>query len=139
MKVYHEEFLRTLMHQATNDSDRFKPVPHKMIRPGDVVLLEEKFSKRYMYPLAKVISIETNDLGEVTAARLFKGGTRETVYRHASSLIPLLSLADKYDPPDISDKSSPISENQIGKDRPKRRSGVIARQRLRTLMNEENN
>ena len=43
--------------------------------------------------MGRVSDVETNDLDEVTAARVFKGDTRETVYRHASSLILLLPIA----------------------------------------------
>ena len=115
VSLYHEEFLKTLIHQATNESDRFKPVPHKAIKPGDIVLLDEKFSKRYGFPMPRVVSTEVNDLGEVTAARVFKGNSRETVYRHASSLIPLLSVDSTYDP------SPPVQpQDSRKKERPKR-------------------
>ena len=50
-------------------------------------------------PMAIVQSVEKNSLNEVTAAYLFKGSTRERVYRHVTSLILLL-------PADDSDSSS---------------------------------
>ena len=37
------------------------------------------------------LKVEINNLGEVTDARIFKGSAREIFFRHASSLIHLLS------------------------------------------------
>ena len=91
--LYHSEFLGTLIKQAVDKSDRYKHVVHERLKVGDIVLLVEKNTKRYLYPMGRVSDVETNDLDEVTAARVFKGDTRETVYRHASSLILLLPIA----------------------------------------------
>ena len=91
LDVYHSEFLTTLVSQAVDKKDRYLPVQHKPIKPGDIVLLVDKHLKRYHYPMARVCEVETNSLGEVTAAYLFKGATREKVYRHVTSLILLLS------------------------------------------------
>ena len=41
------------------------------------------------YPMGIVKKMEINTLGEVTAATVLKGKTRELVYRHASSSIQL--------------------------------------------------
>ena len=90
MELYHHEFLGNLIHQAVDKPNRYKPMLHKNLEPGDIVLLAEKLSKRSVFPMARVVSVETNEAGEVTAARVFKGSTRETVYRHVTSLIPLL-------------------------------------------------
>ena len=90
-KIYHEEFLFNLMMQSVDKQGRYQPTTHKEIRKGDVVLLKEDFTKPHNYPLALVIDTVVNDLGEVTAAVLRKGGSRETVKRHSSKLIPLLS------------------------------------------------
>ena len=89
--TYHSEFLTTLVNQAVDKKDRYLPVYHKLIKPGDVVLLVETHQKRYHYPMARVCEVETNSLGEVTSAYVFKGATREKVYRHVTSLILLLS------------------------------------------------
>ena len=40
--------------------------------------------------MGRVLDVETNSIGEVTAAHVMKGNTRERVYRHATSLIFLL-------------------------------------------------
>ena len=90
VEVYHSEFLTNLIYQAIDKKDRYKPVLHKAIKPGDIVLLVDKFLKRYYYPMGKVIDVDENSLGEVTAAHVLKGDTREKVYRHVTSLILLL-------------------------------------------------
>ena len=92
--LYHSEFLTTLINQAIDKKNRYKPVLHKALKPGDIVLLVEKHSKRYNYPMARVHKVEINSLGEVTAAFVFKGATKELVYRHVTSLIRLLSVEE---------------------------------------------
>lgn len=90
-KVYHEEFLCTLISQAVDKKDRYRHVHHEKLQPGDIVLLVEPNTKRSIYPMGRVHSVEVNDYDEVTAAYVFKGKTRERVYRHVNSLILLLS------------------------------------------------
>ena len=92
--IYHSEFLGNLIQQAVDKNDRFKPVPHTKLAVGNLVLLIEKNSKRNVYPMGRVVSVESNDLGEVTAARVLKGDSREVVYRHATSLILLLACGE---------------------------------------------
>jgi len=90
INVYHEEFLANLIYQAVDKKGRYSPVSHKCLKPGDIVLLVEKLLKNYHYPMGRVERVETNSLGEVTAAYVFKGSTRERVYRHVTSLILLI-------------------------------------------------
>ena len=92
IEAYNSEFLATLMHQAVDKKDRYKPVLHRSIKPGDIVLLVDKHVKRYNFPMARVQKVEINSLGEVTAAYLYKGSTKEVVYRHVTSLILLISV-----------------------------------------------
>ena len=75
---------------AVNIKDKYKPVGHKPIQIGDVVLLKENNIKIANYPMGIVRQVFTNHLDEVTGALVLKGNSRETVKRHASSLIPLL-------------------------------------------------
>ena len=91
LEVYHSEFLATLINQAIDKRDRYKPVLHKKLKPGDIVLLVDKFAKRYHYKMARVDRVEENSNSEVTAAYVFKGSTNECVYRHVTSLILLIS------------------------------------------------
>lgn len=83
------------MSQSLDKRDRYRPVKHKLLQVGDIVLLVEPFTKQTNYPMAIVYEVETNSIGEVTAAVVFKGKTREKVYRHATSLIRLLSAGVK--------------------------------------------
>jgi len=108
LDVYHSEFLTNLIEQAIDKNDRYKPVLHKLVRSGDIVLLVEKNTKRYLYPMGRVVSVEYNDLGEATAAYVVKGTTGEKVYRHVSSLILLLS------PPEVvqCDGDAPVIDQQ---------------------------
>ena len=89
--IYNSEFRVNLINQATDKQGRFKLVTHKKVGVGDIVILVEKHTKRYFYPMGRVLSVDTNELGEVTAAKVFKGDSREIVYRHATTLIPLLT------------------------------------------------
>ena len=92
LEIYQEEFLAQLMWQATNMSDRYKPVTHAKLKPGDLVLLKEVNIKPHHFPMGRVKKVVKNKLGEVTDLEIFKGTTRETVKRHASSVIPLLAV-----------------------------------------------
>ena len=91
IELYHSEFMAVLITQAIDKSDRYRPVLHKQLKVGDVVLLVEPHLKRYTYPMARVHKVETNSLGEVTSAYVYKGSTKELVYRHVTSLILLIS------------------------------------------------
>ena len=55
------------------------------------VLIREPLTKLSRLPMALVKDITENSLGDVTSALLFKGDSRETISRHVSFLIPLLS------------------------------------------------
>ena len=71
-ECYHFEFLRNLSIQATNKKHRYAPTKHKKLGVGDIVLLIENNTKRYNYPLARVVEIEENENCEVTAAKVRK-------------------------------------------------------------------
>ena len=78
-EIYQKEFISTLIVQATNHQDRYKPVTHKHLKVGDIVLLVEENTKRTNYPLAIVKSIVRNESEEVTGAILRKGKNNEIV------------------------------------------------------------
>ena len=88
------------MEQAVDKKSRYRPVKHKLLRPGDIVLLVEKNQKRYQYLMGRVQSVEVNSLGEGTSAYVFKGSTKELVYRHVTSLILLLSREESVEEED---------------------------------------
>ena len=123
--------MSNLISQATNDSTRFKPVPHHILKPGDIVLLIEQHAKRCVYPLGKILSVETNTQGEVTAAKILKGSTGETVYRHVTSLIPLVTSKEgEVNEPNLGSTEG-VSIEKETKSRPKRSAAEQAKNRLR--------
>jgi len=130
LEVYHREFLCTLVDQAVDKCDRYKPVLHKMLRVGDIVLLVEKTSKRYMYPMGRVVEVQKNDLGEVTAAYIVKGATRERVYRHASSLILLLSAPDEAGQTMEVNAEQPAPDSADVAMRQPRRAALMAKEKI---------
>ena len=132
--LYHKEFLTNLVQQSVDKAHRYKPVMHTLIKPGDIVLLVDKFLKRYKYPMGRVLSVETNNLGEVTAAKIRKGDTREIVYRHSSSLILLMSPDSEEDSePRLSDDRSVDKKVTVGKRRSERAAATECRRKLRNL------
>ena len=141
--TYHADFLTNLIHQATDQKDRYKPVSHEGLSVGDLVLLIDKNQKRYNYPMGRILNVEVNTLGEVTSARVFKGDTREIVYRHSTSLIPILSV-NEY-PADTGDNSNvdyqfPDSSKNIGPERQKlsRNAAVACRAKIKNLARQDN-
>ena len=94
IKLYHEEFLTTLMSQAVSMKNRYAKVSHHKLSIGDLVLIREPLLKPTNYPMAVVMEVTENELGEVTSVKLKKGETGEFTIRHSSSLIPLLSRCE---------------------------------------------
>ena len=89
--TYHEQFVTQLMKQATDVKNRYKPKIHFPLELNDVVLLKEPMLKPSNYPMGIVTKVIENDMGEVTAVEVRKGTNRETVKRHVTSVIPLLT------------------------------------------------
>jgi hypothetical protein len=129
--LYHSEFLTTLVSQAVDKPDRYRPVLHKDLKPGDVVLLTDKNTKRYHFPMGRVHTVERNSLGEITAARVFKGGTREMVYRHATSLIRLISCDNLL--PDATAVPPSVEPRR----QPTRQAANLCRDRIKLLTKNE--
>ena len=94
VELYNNEFVVHLIHQATNDAQRYTPVSHDNLDIGDLVLIKEDNCKPANYPMGRIQSVLKNDLGELTGAKILKGSTREVVKRHASVLIPLLKMSE---------------------------------------------
>ena len=112
---------------------RYKPKPHVPSAPGDIVLLKEPRQKPSSYAMGIVRAVTINDLGETTGATVFKGSSRETVHRHATSLIPLLTgNTIEYMKPDYPGAvcSIPIS-------RPKRLAAQQSLNKIKSLTNAE--
>ena len=131
--IYHSEFIGTLIDQATNRKELYKPVSHKNLSVGDVVLLVEKFTKRSSYPLGRVLRVETNSLGETTSAFVKKGATGEKVYRHASSLIILIPCEQVESISSHADNPNNVPLNKAGERKSRRAAAISARESNRAL------
>ena len=108
IELYHKDFLVRLIEQAVSVKDRYKPVFHKSLNIGDIVILKEPNTKMNHYPMGLVKALQTNDLGEVTGATVLKGSSRELVKRHSSTIIPLLTSDE--------DLKSPIDQIVVSSD-----------------------
>ena len=141
--AYHSEFLSGLVHQAVNVKDRYKPVTHKSVSKGDIVLIKEQYTKPINYPMGRVINVTTNANNEVTGAEIMKGKTRERVFRHSSVLIPLLTSQDTPNGESL-DSQIPSPSLQVDAEkqnltsnRPKRKAAVLSENRTRTVLLNE--
>ena len=90
-KIYNSEFIAQLVSQSTDKQHRYKPISHKVIKPGDLVLLVEPNTKRSNYPMGKVVDVTINSIEEVTEAKVLKSNG-EIVKRHSTSIIPIISV-----------------------------------------------
>ena len=89
-KIYSNEFYNNLLDQSVDDKHRFKKVEHLKLAVGDIVLIKDDNVKTVNYPMAIVREVFTNEQGEVTSVKLFKGNTRELVKRHVNSVVPVM-------------------------------------------------
>jgi hypothetical protein len=89
---YHSEFIYGLLDQSVKEKGKYLPVIHQEIREGDIVLVKDTLVKAPNYPLAKVLEVTTNSLGESTQALLLKAN-KSKIKRDISSLILLVRRA----------------------------------------------
>ena len=92
--LYNEDFFINLVKQATNTKDRYKPVNREEVRVGDVILLREPLLKPSQYPMALVLNVCKNNIGEVTDVHAKKGCNGEVVRRHVTSIVLYLSPSE---------------------------------------------
>ena len=120
--------------------DRYKPVPHKQLNVGDIVLQNDKILKPITYPMGIVKKVEINSLGEVTAATVLKGKTRELVYKHASSLIQLILTDSSENSVSNETNLKSLSEatQSVGKVKPNNRLAASESQRKIRNLHERN-
>ncbi|XP_068227415.1 uncharacterized protein [Palaemon carinicauda] len=147
IETYNAEFLNNLMTQAVNDKSRYKPVTHKKLQVGDIVLIKEENCKPTNFPLAVVKDVKTNVLDEVTDAVLLKGKNREMVRRHVTSLIPILTRKEMsqsniktlkdHISVNITDPTANLGEDKPQKkERPKRKAALQSMQRTRGMISD---
>ena len=131
---YQEEFLKTLISQAVDRKNRDQPVPHKYIKPGDIVLLKEVNTKPNHYPLALVKETVVNDLGEITGAIVFKGKARESVKRHSSTIIHLLTVSE--DSNKFNQSGSGVKDEEVFDVRPSRKAAIVSREKTKSMLQD---
>ncbi|XP_066981209.1 uncharacterized protein [Macrobrachium rosenbergii] len=141
IEVYNNEFLSNLVTQAVNVKNRYKPVSHKSLQIGDIVLIKETHTKPTNYPMAIVKEITTNVNGEVTGALVFKGKTKELVKRHSSTLIPLLMVNELSEHSKRALKlnvACPAADHAVTKNgvRPKRKAALLSEERTRRILED---
>ena len=138
LNIYQEEFLATLVAQAVDRKDRYRPTSHRVLREGDIVLIKEVNMKPNSYPLCIIKQIITNDNNEVTSAIVLKGKTRELVKRHSSTIIPLLVLNDSEPSDDITDaKEDSDNDLECIPKKTARKAAIIWEQKTRDLFMQE--
>ena len=107
IKIYHDEFIQTLLDQATNQTRRYQPKKHHKLCTGDIVLLKEPLLKPNRYPLGRVTEVFENELEEVTQIKVLKGDTGQILKRHVTSIIPVLTKHLQ----NTSETHNPVEEN----------------------------
>ncbi|XP_068247851.1 uncharacterized protein [Palaemon carinicauda] len=136
-ETYNNEFLAHLMKQAVNVKSRYKPVTHKQLKPGDIVLIKKENCKPFNYPMAVVKETVMNTIGETTNAILLKGRTRELVKRHVSSLIPILSVNEMHVNSDQSGKSVIIDDSFQIVNKVRRKAAMESESRTKNMLINE--
>ena len=134
---YASEFLANLISQATDRPDKYVPIQHDKIAVGDLVLIKEQFAKPSSFPLGRILSVQVNQLGEVTGAEIKKGSTGEIVKRHSSALVPFLRCQDSEQvqrgSSDAATASGCTSQPIRIRSAPQRASATEATKRLRAM------
>ncbi|XP_064097667.1 uncharacterized protein LOC135209048 [Macrobrachium nipponense] len=140
IEIYNNEFVVQLVNQATDKRGRYQPVNHKLLEVGDIVLIKEPLLKPTNFPMGIVKEIKVNSLGEVTGATVLKGKSREETKRHVSSLIPLLYKREfeaKFSDKVQSTCDGKQSKEDVVKERPKRQTAIIGKERVKTLFEDD--
>jgi hypothetical protein len=109
-EFYHDEFLYSLLDDATKNKGRYLPVKHQILTPGDVCLIKDPFVKQSCFPLGLVQKVVKNSLGEVTSAVVLKAN-KSLITRDSSDLV-LLVRAENYDPDISLNDDECLNENQ---------------------------
>lgn len=89
-ETYRAEFQAAIIQRATETKGKYTPVHNKSLSVNDIVLVKDPLVKLNNLPLAIVRKVIKNSIGEVTEAFIQKAN-KETIRRHVSSLIPVLS------------------------------------------------
>ena len=96
--------------------------------------------------MGRVKEVEYNRLGEAVSAYVFKGSTKELVYRHVTSLILLLSMdgledvgetktTNHINPGSIDESTNQENANNRGRRQPVRKAAQICKRKLKDQAN----
>ena len=110
---YHQYFLTDLQEQATEYKNKFKPVSHTLIKAGDLVLIKDPLVKSPNFPMARVLDVVYNSLGEAVRVKLFKGN-RNIVFRDISSIILFVSVEPVVD--SVADSVHSLNGTRVKRD-----------------------
>ena len=152
-EIYNVEFTQMLIDQATNDGQRYKPVPHHKLRIDDIILLKENNTKTNNFPMAIVTKVFTNSRDEVTDVIAKKGRTREIVKRHVTSVIPLLRPSQNEEENNPTEPGKNTGEpgtseatnssldgdhhlDSVSRGRPKRRAAMVSRKKTSAMFSD---
>jgi len=135
---YNSEFVKSLVDQATNSKDRFKPVENTCLSVGDLVLIKDSFTKPANYPMGLVKKVFSNADNIVTDALIYKGSGVE-VKRHVTSLIPLLARREtsSHCDPDSQEIADPADTDSGGREpRIRRKAAIQSESQTRALVKD---
>ena len=90
---YHKYFLTNLQEQATEYKSKYSPVSHTLLHKGDIVLVRDPMVKSPNFPMARVLDVVYNSMGEAIRVKLLKGN-RNIIFRDISSVILLIKNAE---------------------------------------------
>ena len=133
IELYNNEFVTTLISQATDRPSRFKPVTQDSIDVGNVVLIKEPNCKPINYPMGIIKHVELNSQGECTSVKILKGKTQEVVNRHVTNIIPLLSVNQ------LDNNSRDLINTNLPNIRPpsQRQAAVKAKQKIKSQLKND--
>ncbi len=128
--IYIPEFLSNLNSQATNKPNRYTSKKHVKLKLGDLVSIKESFTKPYKFPLAIVVGLEENSLGEINTA-IVRLANKQKIRRHTKDLILILEGAISDIPTNIDEIDI---ENDLTLDRVSKRTAALNCKRKNTQL-----
>ncbi|XP_068224926.1 uncharacterized protein [Palaemon carinicauda] len=134
--LYQSEFMSTLLNQAIDTKDRYKPCKHDKIGVGDIVLIKDANVKPVNFPMGIVKQIITNNEGETTGAVVLKGRTAELTKRHVSCLIPLLLFENSSEDKDLAGDLPMISTELSVRPKSTRKAALESIKKTKDILSE---
>ncbi len=86
---YHDEFLYSLMDQASRLKGKYLPVSHQVLNVGDICIIKDPFVKPSHMPYGIIVSTTKNTLGEVIKADIRKAN-KSIITRDISDIVLII-------------------------------------------------